>query len=144
LGSKKIHETIWNTRNIAYSAVLIILLGFFAYTIFTRPVIETNILRTPGLLFQENADGTISNLYNIKIVNKSHNKYDLEIKILSHDGRIELAGRGIPLNDQDLYQSTFILFIPADQITNENTTVEFGIFEEDKLLETYKATFIYR
>jgi polyferredoxin len=144
IGIDENHETIWNTRNIAYSAVLLTLLGFFAYTIFTRPAIETNILRTPGLLFQENADGTISNLYNIKIVNKTHDKHDLEIKILSHDGRIEIAGRKITLNDQDLFQSTLILYIPADQITSENTKVEFGIFEGEKLLETSKATFIYR
>lgn len=144
IGIEENHEAIWNARNIAYSAVLLILLGFFVYTIFTRPSIETNILRTPGLLFQENSDGTISNLYNIKIVNKTHDKHDLEIKILSHNGRIEIAGKEITLNDHDLFQSTFILYIPADQIISENTKVEFGIFEGEKLLETYKATFIYR
>jgi len=56
------HTTIWNARNKAYSVALLILFSFFLYTLFSRPVIETTILRTPGLLYQENADNTISNI----------------------------------------------------------------------------------
>lgn len=144
LGIEEKHESIWNIRNVSYTSVLIVLLGFFAYSFVSRPVIETSILRTPGLLFQENNDGTISNLYNIKIVNKSHETHNLEIKLLSHDGRIEMAGKNIILYDQELFQSTFILFIPAEQINSENMKVEFGIFEDNKLLETFNTTFIYR
>ena len=50
------HESIWNSRNRAYSLVLLILFSFFIYTLFSRPVVDTTILRTPGLLYQENAD----------------------------------------------------------------------------------------
>lgn len=141
-GIKNGHSTVWNGRNKAYSVVLLILFSFFVYTLLTRPVVETTILRTPGLLFQENSDNTISNVYNIKIVNKTHDEMPLELKILSHKGEIKMAGNSMNVKDQAMFESTFILFISKDQIYSDKTEVEFGIFSNNELLETYKTTFV--
>ena len=136
------HASVWNARNRAYSVVLLIIFSFFVYTLVSRPVIETTILRTPGLLYQENADNTISNVYNIKIVNKTHEEMPLEIRLLSHDGRIQMAGNSMIIKDQDRFESTFILYIPKNELTSDKTEVEFGIFSNDEPIETYKATFV--
>lgn len=136
------HKTIWNARNRAYSVVLLLLFSFFVYTLLSRPAVETTILRTPGLLFQENSDNSISNVYNIKIVNKTHNEMSLEIKVLSHNGKIQMAGNNMDIKDQDMFESTFILFIPKADIKSDKTTVEFGIFSNGELLEKYKTTFV--
>ena len=136
------HESIWNSRNRAYSLVLLILFSFFIYTLFSRPVVDTTILRTPGLLYQENADGRISNVYNIKIVNKTHEELPLEIRLISHEGEITMAGSKMEIADQDRFESTFILYLHEDLLTGDNTEVEFGIFSKDELIEKYKTTFI--
>jgi cytochrome c oxidase accessory protein FixG len=136
------HTSIWNARNRAYSVVLVLLFSFFIYTLFSRPVIETTILRTPGLLFQENVDQTISNVYNIKIVNKTHEYLPLEIRLLSHEGEIMMAGNKMDIEDQAMFESTFVLFIPRDQIEDDKTEIEFGIFSENELIETCKSTFV--
>ena len=141
-GIKHGQKTIWNARNKAYSSVLLILFSFFVYTLLSRPEVETTILRTPGLLFQENDDNTISNVYNIKIVNKTHDEMPLEIKILSHKGEIKMAGSKMHVKDQAMFESTFILFIPKEQIKSDKTEVEFGIYSNNKLIETYKTTFV--
>jgi cytochrome c oxidase accessory protein FixG len=141
-GIKNGHKTIWNSRNKAYSVVLIILFSFFVYTLLSRPVVETTILRTPGLLFQENDDNTISNVYNIKIVNKTHDEMPLEIRILSHNGEIKMAGSKMDVKDQAMFESTFILYIPKEQIKSDKTKVEFGIYSNNELVETYKTTFV--
>ncbi len=142
MGIEKGHVSVWNTRNIAYSVVLAVLAGFFVITLANRPSIETTIFRTPGLLYQENNDNTISNVYNVKIVNKTHQDKELQIKILSHNGRIELAGNRIFVEDQAMFQTTMLLFIPREEITRDKSTVEFGIYGDDKLIETYKVTFV--
>ncbi len=142
MGIEKGHLSVWNARNIAYSVVLALLVGFFVFTLTTRPSIETTILRTPGLLYQENNDNTISNVYNVKIVNKTHQDKELQIKLLSHNGRIELAGNRIFVEDQAMFQTTMLLFIPREEITRDKLTVEFGIYGDDKLIETYKVTFV--
>lgn len=142
VGIEKGHTSVWNDRNKAYSAVLILLFGFFVYTMVTRPAIETSILRTPGLLFQINSDNTLSNVYNMKIVNKTHYDKELEIKLLSHNGKIEMAGNRIFLEDRGMFQTTFVLFIPKDDIPKDKTRVEFGIFDNDRLIETKRVTFV--
>ncbi len=141
-GILKGHKTVWNARNRAYSVVLAILLSFFVYTLVSRPKVETTILRTPGLLYQENADNTISNVYNIKIVNKTHNEIPLEIRILSHNGGIKMAGSKMKVEDQGMFESTFVLYIPKDGLKSDKTKVEFGILSNNVLLETYKTTFV--
>jgi cytochrome c oxidase accessory protein FixG len=135
------HSKIWNTRNRAYSAVLLIIFSFFVYTLATRPDIETTILRTPGLLYQDH-ENQISNVYNIKIVNKTHNQMSLEIKLISHDGEIRMAGNSMTIKDQDMFESTFLLFIPKEQIKSNKTKIEFGIYSNNELIETYKTTFV--
>lgn len=141
-GIRNGHKTIWNARNKSYSAVLLILFSFFVYALLSRSVVETTILRTPGLLFQENDDNTISNVYNIKIVNKTHDEMPLEIRVLSHNGEIKMAGSKMDVKDQAMFESTFILFIPKDEIVSDKTKVEFGIYSNNKLIETYKTTFV--
>jgi cytochrome c oxidase accessory protein FixG len=135
------HSKIWNTRNRAYSAVLLIIFSFFVYTLATRPDIETTILRTPGLLYQDH-ENQISNVYNIKIVNKTHNQMSLEMKLISHDGEIRMAGNSMTIKDQDMFESTFLLFIPKEQIKSNKTEIEFGIYSNNELIETYKTTFV--
>lgn len=136
------HTSIWNARNRAYSVVLLILFSFFIYTLFTRPAIETTILRTPGLLYQENEGNIISNVYNIKIVNKTHEQLPLEIRLISHQGEIRMAGSKMEISDQDRFESTFILYLDEALLNGDNTKVEFGIYSNNELLERYKSSFL--
>ena len=119
-----------------------LLFSFFIYTLFTRPVIETTILRTPGLLYQENPGGIISNVYNIKIVNKTHEKIPLEIRLISHTGEIKMAGSKMEISDQDRFESAFILYLDEGLLSSDKTEVEFGIYSNNELIESYKTTFI--
>jgi len=141
-GIKNGHATIWNARNRAYSVVLVVLFSFFVYTLISRPVIETTVLRTPGFLFQENEDNTISNVYNIKIVNKTHREMELEMKLISHSGTIQMAGSAILVKDQAMFQSTFLLFLPKEIVKSDKTEIEFGIYSDNELIETFTTTFV--
>ena len=135
-------KRIWNPRNRAYSVVLLILFSFFIYTLVSRPVIETTILRTPGLLYQENPDQTISNVYNIKIVNKTHDRIPLDLRLTSHPGKIQMAGSKMEINDQGMFESTFILYLDRETITGDQMDIEFGIFSNNEIIETCKVSFI--
>jgi cytochrome c oxidase accessory protein FixG len=136
------HKSIWNARNRAYSVVLLILFSFFIFTLVSRPVTETTILRTPGLLFQENPDQTISNVYNIKIANKTHDFIPLEIRLLSHPGEIRMVGNKMDLDGQSIFESTFILYIGEGELSGDKTTVELGIYSNNELIESCKVSFI--
>jgi cytochrome c oxidase accessory protein FixG len=137
------HSSIWNWRNRAYTGVLLLLFCLFIYTLTTRSLVEATILRTPGLIFQENNDGTLSNVYNIKIVNKTHENRELQLRLLEPSyGVIKLAGNKIAVADQGLYESTFVLFFPALKIMNTKTKVQFGIFEGHRMIDKTETTFV--
>ena len=142
MGIQEGHTTVWNGRNKAYSVVLLILFSFFIYTLVSRPIIETTILRTPGLLYQENPDQTISNVYNIKIVNKTHEILPLEFRLISPSGEIKMAGGKMEIKDQAMFESTFILYLHRDDISSDRMEVEFGIYSNNEIIETYKASFV--
>jgi cytochrome c oxidase accessory protein FixG len=142
MGIREGHTTVWNPRNRAYSVVLLILFSFFIFTLVSRPITETTILRTPGLLFQENPDQTISNVYNIKIVNKTHDRLPLELRLISHEGEIKMAGNKMEIEDQSLFESTFILYLDREIVEENRMKVEFGIYSNNELIETYKVSFI--
>jgi len=141
-GIEKGHKTIWNTRNKAYSFVLLVLIAFFIVTLFTRPIIETTILRTPGTLFQERGENKLSNIYNIKIINKTYDDIPLTMKLESHQGKVELAGGEIVVKKHGLYESVFVLTLDKNQLSGENTKVEFGIYAENELIENYEISFV--
>jgi len=53
-----------------------------------------------------------------------------------------MAGSSMFIKDQSMFESTFLLFIPKDQLKSDKTTVEFGIYSNNELIETYKTTFV--
>ena len=67
---------------------------------------------------------------------------NLEIRLISQDGKLQMAGNEIKIGDQDRFESTFILFIPKENLKSDKTEVEFGIFSNGELIEKYKATFV--
>lgn len=141
-GIEKGHKSIFTTRNKAYSVVLLILFGFFIYTMLTRPALEATILRTPNTIFQIQGENTLSNLYNIKVVNKTFDDMNIEIKAINPIGRIEIAGAKPFIKQHGMYESVFILFLDKSKLTGEKTVVEFGIFHNGELIETNTLTFV--
>jgi len=140
-GIEKGERKIWNTRNIAYSAVLLGILTFFVITLLSRPKLETTILRTPGLTYQEYDDGRISNVYNIKIVNKTHDAINFEIKALNIDAEIQMSGNKQIIEDQAMFESVFVLKLKKSDLNGHKTKVEFGIYDNGELIETYDVSF---
>jgi cytochrome c oxidase accessory protein FixG len=132
----------FNARTIAYSAVLFILLGVFAISITARKPIEATILRSPGMLYQEPEPGKISNLYNIKLVNKTNQDIPVELKTLSHEGVIQIIGNEINIKKQTVGESVFFLILDRKDINSEKITVRFGVFSNGKLIEEVNSTFL--
>jgi cytochrome c oxidase accessory protein FixG len=132
----------FNVRTIAYSAVLIILLGVFTFSITARSPIEATILRAPGMLYQEPEPGKISNLYNIKLVNKTNLDLPVDLRMLSHQGEIKIIGNDIYVKKQTVGESVFFLILNKQDVTSDKTSVRFGVYSEGKLIEEITSIFV--
>lgn len=129
-------------RIIGYTSLLIALLIFLSVLLFGRSDIETTILRTPGMLYQDQANNEISNLYNAKMINKSTADMPVELRSISHGGRIKMVKGEMIIPKSSIYQDVFFLFINRDSLASHTNEIKIGIYANDKLLETVEISFI--
>lgn len=130
-------------RLAAYSAVLTLLVGILVTLLVTRTEIETKVLRAGGQTFQENeATQTISNLYNVSVINKSRNKYNIEFKIENKEASIRLVGQPIVLLPEGKANSTFFIDMSGASIEERKTKLEIGVYANGEKLETVKTNFL--
>jgi cytochrome c oxidase accessory protein FixG len=131
-----------NLRNGAYTVVLMGLLSVFFYMLITRKQVETTLLRTPGMLFQKQADGKISNLYSIEFVNKTFDELPIELKLIEPKGEIKLIdGEKVIVHKESIGKTSFFLLRDAKDITKIATPVVIEVSSNGKLIETMKSSF---
>jgi len=131
------------TRNIAYTVFLFFILAFTTSLFVNRGSIETVILRTPGMVFQEQPNDEISNLYNFKIVNKSNEDIKLEIKLIEPVGRIVVSGETL-LKYSSKTEGIIVVYLNKKDIKGKKNVLKFGIYHNDILLEEYESVFAYK
>ncbi len=129
-------------RMIGYSVVLLLLIGFAGYLIFSRTDVETSLLRTPGQLFQETTPGLITNLYNFKIANKTFRELPIEMRLLEPSGQINVIGQTIAVHPDGMAEGSLFIEIPRDQITKPSMRIKIGVYSDDRLIEELKTKFL--
>ena len=129
-------------RSIGYSVVLLILAIITLILFMTRSDIETTVLRTPGTLAQVTAEGKLSNLYNLNVVNKTYNELHLELKLLSPAGRIKTVVPDLVVPASDVLETAFFIEIDKKNLHSPIIPVEIGIYAEGQLIETINSTFV--
>ncbi len=136
-------RSVLNARTYAYSVVLAILLIILAVTIFNRKPIETTMLRVQGSIFQKVDSVTFSNLYMLKIINKTQSDKSLQLRlIMPKSGKIQLITGQSLLKSQGTLESVIIVNLNAKDLTGKSTLIEVGIFEGDRILERYVTNFL--
>jgi cytochrome c oxidase accessory protein FixG len=132
----------FNLRLKAYSAVLAALILVLATLIALRSDTDSTLQRAPGLLFQNEPDGRITNLYFLKVLNKSHNTLPLRFAVLEPAGEVRLVGKAPALTPGSLGQTELFVVLDPSQLDGMKTRVTIGIYSGDKLLEKVRASFV--
>jgi cytochrome c oxidase accessory protein FixG len=126
----------------AYSGVLTVLLGVFVTLLLIRNDIETNILRTPGVMYQDLGAGMYSNLYNFKVLNKSNEDLPIEFRILDGKGTLKLVGEQVTVGKQEIAEGALFIELNEDEIDGIKTKLRVGVFANGEQIETVKTTFL--
>ncbi|MFY0598518.1 MAG: cytochrome c oxidase accessory protein CcoG [Cyclobacteriaceae bacterium] len=133
---------VFTGRMKAYSSVLVLLIGVFIALLMIRSDFETTILRTPGMMYQERPDGSITNLYQIKMVNKTNVDQSVEFRLESPKGNLELIGEPIHLEKQGIGAGAFFVVIDPQNLDGLSTKIEVGVYAQGELIETIKTSFL--
>ena len=126
----------------AYSAILTILLSLLVTMIFLRNDVEATILRLPGQTFQSTST-SIKNVYTVKLINKTTEEIeDVTMKLISHEGTIEIVGGNLDVPRQELKGGTIFVEIPRSALKSAKEDIKIGVYSNDKLIETANTTFM--
>lgn len=130
-------------RMMLYSVILFILLSILTVLMMNRTNFNVNILRTPGLLFQQQPDGTISNLYDLNLVNKSFDPTEIKLKLENPSiGELKIIGTDLKLGPQQIVEAKFMILLPKESISKMNTPIEIGVYDGNKLIKKIKTSFL--
>ncbi len=130
-------------RMVFYSVFLSLILVVLTFLLFTRAPLEAVVLRTPGVLFQEPEPGIVSNLYNIKVINKTYEKKEINLRLTGKDGKIEVIGGAIHVVEGGMTETAFFIKLPKSALHLVNTPLRIDIFDEtDKKIDQIHTSFI--
>jgi hypothetical protein len=109
----------------------------------TRKDLDATIMRTPGMLFQEVGKDSISNLYNIKIANKTIKAIPLTLRMEDGQGLIKIIGSTIiPAKKEDESAGNFFVIMPKDALHNRKTKIKIGLYEGANRIDIIKTNFL--
>ncbi len=131
-----------NTRALAYTIVLSILLLIFGWLLFSRSIVGGTLLRAKGTSYQFNDDGTVSNLYNLELINKSNGDLPFELKTMDTDFTIKMVNPRDVLKKGETAQFSFFLKAKSSAIKTYKTDIKIKVVSGDQTVESLKTTFV--
>jgi len=143
-GIEKQEPLRYTGRMKLYTVLLLVLTTMLAFMLFTRKEVDATIMRTPGILYQEKGTDSVSNLYNIKVANKTTKQIPLQVKLERMPGRIEIIGGHpvVPVKDEGQGSGSFFVILPKNIIYNRKTEIRIGLYDGDKKIDEIKTNFL--
>ena len=134
---------IFTPRALGYTFVLTLLLSLITFLLINRTEVELTILRTPGILFQEQPDNKISNLYDVKIVNKTFNEFPVSLKLENINGEIKMIGtENLNVEPQGIAEAKFLVILSKDDIQNMKTPLDISVSSSGEIIDVIRTSFL--
>ncbi|MCR5889702.1 cytochrome c oxidase accessory protein CcoG [Hymenobacter sp. J193] len=126
------------------SGVLGVLLVVMTGLLVSRANVAATVLRTPGQLFQKTDRGSITNLYNISVINKTNRPYPLTLRVLEPaQGTISLVGTAsLTLPAQGMTEGVFFAELPRRTLLRTNQKIRIGLYSGNELIAETSTKFL--
>lgn len=132
----------FSKRAYAYAGILVSLFGILTTLLISRSDIGATILRASGTLYQLRDDGTVSNLYNAELINKTSGPIDFTITMPDKETHIEYINKVNKIHKGESVTLTFFLIRPQSYIDEYKSGITLGIASGGKVISKAKTTFI--
>jgi cytochrome c oxidase accessory protein FixG len=130
-------------RMVAYSIVLLLLVGLESFLLITRSDLDVHMVRAKGTLFYNEPDGRISNLYNVKIINKTHDDLPVEFKLKNLEGEVRLVGnQHLVIKSDSLLDTQVFVVLEPEQIHEQKSTITLDVVSQGKTMGNEKTFFL--
>lgn len=137
-------KSLLTPRIVAYSVVLVALLSLFSFLMVSRTDVEAMVLRVPGMLYQEQENNRISNLYNITFINKTFDDISLELKLKEiPTGTIKRVGaEDVLVTASSSLESVYFIEVPKEYVNATTTQITIMMYNGDELIDEIKTNFL--
>jgi cytochrome c oxidase accessory protein FixG len=130
-------------RLMIYTGIIVALIALETFLVFSRSDLQTTFLRAPGALFQEMPDGHFSNLYTVKVVNKSAREMPVEFKLENIPGELFVMGADhLKAPPRKLAEVSVLIELDRAVMKPGQTPLVIGVYSGGKKIETLKTIFI--
>lgn len=136
-------KRLMNVRVFGYSTALLLILALLTYLLTTRTDVETTVLRAPGMLYQEQSNGNISNMYNLTFINKTFQDVSLNLGIKEESGIIKKLGdQEINISSNASATGVFMIEFPKEKVNRSRNNITVQIYKDGELMDEVKTNFI--
>ncbi len=133
----------FTTRIKAYTSVLALLLSLLVFLLVSRTDLDARLMRTAGMTYTSLPDGRISNLYNLKLANKTHEDITYTLKLENVKGEIQIVGNSSPIvKKEDYAHLQFFVKLSRSDVKGWKTELRVGMYQNNKKIKTIEANFI--
>jgi hypothetical protein len=136
-------ERLRLTPRLAGYTLLLGALGLLLlFLVFTRSDVQTSLLRAQGALFQQMPDGRFSNLYTVRVLNKTSLPVPLELRLEDPRGDLQVLGRELVAPPQKQVETSVLIELDRQVMTGGKTLLVVGVYSQGRKLETLKTAFV--
>ncbi len=122
--------------------ILLALAGGLTAMLLTRSEVDATLLRAPGALFEQTPEGKISNLYLLKLTNKTHTQKPVELKLEHIQGSLTVLGAQLTLPPEAQTEASVLIEIAPDRLHSGNTPVTVEVTSGGKKISEIETIFI--
>jgi hypothetical protein len=103
---------------------------------------DMTVMRSAGMLYQQQPGGYISNIYNAEIINKMDKSKN--ITIVADDPSIKIKYIQAPavIAKSGTEKTVFFVMLPASQIRNAKTKIRLQLIVDHQVIQTVSTNFI--
>lgn len=132
----------WTPRIVMSGLLFIVLAGFLTGMVVSRRSIDVTVLRTPGMFFQEQPDGRVSNVYDIHVLNKTFEPAVLTLKLQNVPGDINAIGDLLSVPPQENTEGKMLIMLDRNVLKGISTPISIGVWNGDAFIETVNTSFL--
>ncbi len=131
----------WTRRVKAYSILLIALLITLVTLIVTREDFQTTLIRQRGSTYQMDENGHITNIYEVNLLNKTHQSFRIKFKLENNAGEVQTVKKNLVLKPETELKERLIIRFPRSYIGNGTKKIKVHIYGNGKKIQTIKTKF---
>lgn len=136
LSGQKTH--LARPRLIGYAIALLIMMGAFGTALVMRPLAELDVIKD-RVLYRENEEGRIENVYTLKIMNKDQRDHVYSIGVEGLDGLVYEGKREVLATAGEILSVPVELSIDPEQLPSSTNEILFTIKAADLPGKTFDA-----